>query len=70
MQNRGAGLSTTGLFHYRAKITNASIATEFAQFAAPANKSEGTGVSTAGVINTFGNRQQVIAPIDRSHVLS
>ncbi|PMD48386.1 hypothetical protein L207DRAFT_575058 [Hyaloscypha variabilis F] len=56
----GAGLSTVGLYHYRAKITNASIATEFMQFAAPANTSYGTGVSTAGVINNINGRQQMV----------
>lgn len=54
--NSGAGLSTSGLFHYPASITNSSIATEFVQFA----PSDGfSTVSTAGVINDFGGRQQV-----------
>jgi hypothetical protein len=54
----GAGVTTVGLWHYPASITNTTIATEFAQFA-PA-----TGfptASTAGVINDIGGRQQVKA---------
>jgi hypothetical protein len=48
------------LYHYPAKITNASIAVEVAQFAAAAVKSDNqTTASTAAVINTFPGRQQV-----------
>ncbi|RFU27103.1 hypothetical protein B7463_g9237, partial [Scytalidium lignicola] len=54
----GAGVTTAGLWHYPASITNASIATEFAQFAA--NSGAGfSSVSTAGVINNIGGRQQM-----------
>lgn len=51
-----AGVSTNGLWHYPASITNASIATEFAQFAPAA----GYATSTAGVINNISGRQQMV----------
>lgn len=54
----GAGLSTTGLWHYPANITDSSIATEFAQFSAAASDGFKT-VSTAGVINKIQGREQV-----------
>ena len=57
----GAGVSTAGLYHYPATITNATIATEFASFG-PA-----TGFptkSTAGVINKIDGRQQVRTLVD------
>ncbi|KAH9210801.1 hypothetical protein DL95DRAFT_370457 [Leptodontidium sp. 2 PMI_412] len=53
----GAALSTLGLWHYPATITNSSIATEFAQF------TPSTGfptTSTAGVLNNIGGRQQMV----------
>jgi hypothetical protein len=58
--NRGAGISTIGLYHYPAKITDPTMAVEIAQFAAAAQKSDNqTVASTAAVINTFAGRQQV-----------
>ncbi|QDS77911.1 hypothetical protein FKW77_000823 [Venturia effusa] len=54
--NTGAGVSTQGLWHYPATITNASIATEIAQFA-PAGQF--TSKTTAAVINKIGSRQQM-----------
>jgi hypothetical protein len=57
MNTRGVGLSTDGLYHYPASITDKTIATEFAQFAtAKGFKTK----STAAVINTFSGRQQVL----------
>jgi len=53
---RGAGISTSGLWHYPAAITNSAIASEFAQF----GKSTGfNSATTAGVINNIDGRQQV-----------
>jgi hypothetical protein len=49
-------LSTAGLYHYPASITNNSVAWEIAQFAA----SGGFAQSTAAVINQFGTRQQMV----------
>lgn len=54
--NRGAAVSTIGLWHYPASITIASIAVEFARFAPTAGFAT---ASTAGVINTYSGRQQV-----------
>ena len=51
-----AGVTTIGLWHYPASITNDTIATEFAQFA-PTDGFSST--STAGVINNIEGRQQV-----------
>jgi hypothetical protein len=51
-------LSTTGLWHYPANITDSTIAIEFAQFA-PAASSGYPNFSTAGVINNIDGRQQV-----------
>jgi len=51
-------VSTLGLWHYPASITNASIAVEVAQFAPTAGF---TANSTAVVINTYSGRQQVRA---------
>lgn len=53
----GAGVSTAGLWHYPATITNTAIATEFAQFFPTTGF---TTTSTAGVINNVAGRQQVI----------
>lgn len=53
----GAGVSTQGLYHYPASITNTSSTTEIAQFAANANFNT---VSTAAVINNFSGRQQMV----------
>lgn len=52
----GAGVSTAGLWHYPATITNATIATEFASFDPTTGFST---KSTAGVINTIDGHQQV-----------
>jgi hypothetical protein len=54
-----AGVSTQGIWHYPATITNSTLAIEIAQFAASTD-SEFTGTSTAAVINNFGNRQQMV----------
>jgi hypothetical protein len=51
-------VSTQGLWHYPANITNSAIATKFAQFAA-AISSGHPRVLTAGVINNISGRQQV-----------
>jgi hypothetical protein len=53
----GAGMSTAGIWHYPATITNSTIATEIAQFAATTGFSK---VSTAAVINNFSGRQQMV----------
>jgi hypothetical protein len=53
----GAGVSTQGLWHYPATITNSSIATQIAKFAPSGSFTTDT---TAAVINNFGNRQQMI----------
>jgi hypothetical protein len=56
--DRGAKLSTIGLYHYPAAIVDSSIATPFAAFSPGAN---GQAQSTAAVINTFaGGRQQMV----------
>ncbi|GAD97217.1 extracellular serine-rich protein [Paecilomyces variotii No. 5] len=52
----GAGISTEGLWHYPATITNTSTAKEIAQFA---SNSQYSGTSTAAVINDFDGRQQM-----------
>ncbi|KAB5559933.1 hypothetical protein GE09DRAFT_1115011 [Coniochaeta sp. 2T2.1] len=52
-----AGVTTEGLWHYPATITNTSVATEVAQFA-PAGSF--TTKTTAAVINNFGTRQQMV----------
>jgi hypothetical protein len=52
----GAGVSTLGLWHYPATISNSTIATEFAQF----GTADGFDTpSTAAVINKINGRQQV-----------
>lgn len=55
-QNRNAGLSTSGLFHYPSTITNSSLAAEIAVF----KDSSGTASGVAAVINTVGTRQQQV----------
>lgn len=56
----GAGLTTQGLYHYPATITNPKIAWEFAQFAPSTVASDNvTTTTTAGVINVIDGRQQV-----------
>lgn len=52
----GAGVSTLGLWHYPATISNSTIATEFAQFMPTTDFDT---PSTAAVINNIGGRQQV-----------
>ncbi|KAG8423016.1 hypothetical protein J3459_009814 [Metarhizium acridum] len=57
----GATVSTVGLWHYPAQITNSSIATAFAVF------SPTTGFSTesvAAVINKIGGREQMVWFLD------
>jgi hypothetical protein len=53
----GAGVSTAGLWHYPASISNATIATQIAQFAAGGAFSS---PSVAAVINNIGGRQQMV----------
>ncbi|KAF8850515.1 hypothetical protein BDZ45DRAFT_717811 [Acephala macrosclerotiorum] len=53
----GAGVSTMGLWHYPASITNATVATEFAQIAPTTGFAK---ASTAGVINKIDGRQQMV----------
>ncbi|CZT05215.1 related to extracellular serine-rich protein [Rhynchosporium agropyri] len=53
----GAGVSTAGLYHYPATISNATIASEFAQFGPTTGF---LGTSTAGVINKIDGRQQMV----------
>ncbi|KAH8591153.1 hypothetical protein B0O99DRAFT_551159 [Bisporella sp. PMI_857] len=53
----GAGLSTEGLWHYPAGISDPTIASEFATFG-PATGFPTT--STAGVINNISGRQQLV----------
>lgn len=57
-QRSGAGLTTKGLYHYPAKITNPKVAWEIAQFA-PATADNITTTSSAAVINVIDGRQQV-----------
>jgi len=52
-----AGVSTQGLWHYPAVITNSSIAKTIATFA-PAGPF--TTTSTAAIINDFGGRKQMV----------
>lgn len=52
----GAGMSTLGLWHYNAQITDPSTTWEIAQFA-PNSQVDST--STAAVINNFNGREQM-----------
>lgn len=52
-----AGMSTQGLYHYPATITNSSIAWSFASFGTSTGYKSAT---VAGVINQFGTRQQMV----------
>ena len=54
----GASLSTKGLWHYPAVITDPSTTWEVAQFAPDSGGSFAT-TTTAAVINKFGKRQQM-----------
>ena len=51
-----AGVTTQGLWHYNAAITDPSTTTEIAQFGAGG----GYSTSTAAVINNFAGRQQMV----------
>lgn len=53
----GATVSTVGLWHYPATITNTSIATSIATFAASGSFTSDT---TAAVINNINGRQQMV----------
>lgn len=53
----GATVSTEGLWHYPATITNSSIATEIAKFAPSGSFTTDT---TAAVINNIGGREQMV----------
>ncbi|RDW68147.1 hypothetical protein BP6252_09543 [Coleophoma cylindrospora] len=55
--NTGATLSTLGLYHYPATITDPTIAWEFAQFGASTGFAS---PSTAGVINNILGREQMV----------
>jgi len=50
-------VTTQGLWHYPAIITNTTLAKEFAQFEAAGDF---TGPTTAAVINDFGTRKQMV----------
>ncbi|CAG8982285.1 hypothetical protein HYALB_00004519 [Hymenoscyphus albidus] len=52
-----AGMSTLGLYHYPATVTDPTIATPFLQFAAGAGFNS---PSTGGVINNINGRQQMV----------
>jgi hypothetical protein len=54
----GAGVSTEGLYHYPATISNSTTTKEIAQFAAD-SAGHFNGTSTAAVINNFSGRQQM-----------
>ena len=54
--NVGAGMSTQGLYHYPASISDTNSTKEFARFAANGNFGS---VSTAAVISNFNGRQQM-----------
>lgn len=57
-------MSTVGLWHYPATITDPTTTVEIAAFApatgGDASDSQFTTTSTAAVINTFGTRQQLV----------
>lgn len=55
----GATVSTAGLWHYPATITNSSIATSIASFAADSGGTF-TNNTTAAIINNIGGRQQMV----------
>ncbi|KAK4460743.1 hypothetical protein QBC42DRAFT_180254 [Cladorrhinum samala] len=54
-----AGVTTAGLWHYPAVITNSTIAQTVATFA-PDSAGTFTTTTTAAIINTFGRRQQMV----------
>ncbi len=53
-----AGVSTAGLYHYPATITNTTTTKQIGAFAASSDNTY-PSASVAGVINTFGTRQQM-----------
>lgn len=55
----GQNVTTQGLYHYPAVITDSSIAKAFASFD-PSSDGSFTTQTTAAVINTFGTRQQMV----------
>lgn len=55
----GATMSTVGLYHYPATITDPSTTHEIAQFD-PSSQGTFANTSTAAVINTYGTRQQMV----------
>ena len=63
----GAGVSTSGLAHYPATISNAATTKEIAQFAA---NEQFLDVSTAAVINNFDGRQQVTITLPSFYFIS
>ena len=52
-------MSTEGIWHYPATITNSSIAWQIAQFA-PSSDGTFTTATTAAVINNIGGRLQMV----------
>lgn len=57
--NSGAGVSTQGLWHYPATISNSTIAQQIAAFA-PDSAGTVTSTTTAAIINNIGGRQQMV----------
>lgn len=57
--HRGADVSTEGLWHYPAVITNSTIARSIASFA-PDSSGALTAITTAAIINNFNGRQQMV----------
>ena len=57
LETSGATMSTQGLYHYPATITNSSIATTIAEFGPSGIFTEDT---TAAVINNIGGREQMV----------
>ncbi|KAK3384072.1 hypothetical protein B0T24DRAFT_72677 [Lasiosphaeria ovina] len=55
----GAGVSTQGIWHYPATITNDTVAQAFAEFA-PDSSGAVTATTTAAIINNFQGRQQMV----------
>ncbi|KAK4448006.1 hypothetical protein QBC34DRAFT_381838 [Podospora aff. communis PSN243] len=54
----GAGVSTQGLWHYPATVTNSTIAQQIATFS-PDTGGLVTSTTTAAIINNFGGRKQM-----------
>ncbi|KAK0616350.1 hypothetical protein B0T14DRAFT_434676 [Immersiella caudata] len=55
----GAGVSTQGLWHYPATVTNSTIARQIAAFS-PDTGGLVTSTTTAAIINNIGGRQQMV----------